>query len=175
MSRSLVLISGLPGTGKTRLANELAASLQISVFAKDRFQSQLHRLGLTDREGPAGYHLLLDMADQQLSLGLGAILDAVFPKHGFRQEAHEIAEQHAASFRPVLCYCSDDEVLKERMQNREQYVPHWSPVGWEEVLKIRAYFEPWDENSALHLDAIDNFDQNLSRALDWISEDDEAR
>ncbi len=82
MDPYLVLISGLPGTGKTRLASELAKRLQVPVFAKDRFQSQFRILGFTDREGPAGYHLLFDMADQQLSLGVSAILDAVFPMHG---------------------------------------------------------------------------------------------
>jgi predicted kinase len=175
MDPCLVLISGLPGTGKTRLANELATSLQIPVFARDRFQAQLRCLGFTDREGSAGYHLLFDMADQQLSLGVSAILDAVFPMHGFRQKAHEIAEGNGARFRAILCYCSNDVVLRKRLEKRKQYVPHWSPVGWDEVLKIRAYFEPWEDNSALHLDATDDFSLNLSRALDWILADDETR
>lgn len=175
MDPYLVLISDLPGTGKTRLASELAKRLQVPVFAKDRFQSQLRSLGFIDREGPAGYHLLFDMADQQLSLGVSAILDAVFPMRGFRWKAHEIAENHGARFRAILCYCSNDAALRERMEKRKQYVPHWSPVGWDEVLKIRAYFEPWDDNSALLLDATDDFGLNLSQALDWILTDDETR
>lgn len=53
MDPCLILISGLPGTGKTQLANELAKRLQAPVFAKDRFQSQLRELGSIDRERPA--------------------------------------------------------------------------------------------------------------------------
>jgi predicted kinase len=175
MDPTLVLISGLPGTGKTRLANELARHLQVPVFAKDRFQAQLRSLGFTGREGAEGYHLLFDMADQQLSLGMGAILDAVFPLYGFRRKAHELAEHHEARFKAILCYCSDEALLKGRMEKREQYVPEWSPVGWDEVLKIRAYFEPWDDKPALHLDAADDFGLNLSQALNWILADDETR
>ncbi|MGD9049023.1 MAG: AAA family ATPase [Anaerolineae bacterium] len=175
MNPSLVLISGLPGTDKTKLAYELGKRLKVPVFAKDRFQSQLRLLGLTDREGPAGDNLLFDMADQQLSLGLGAILDAVFSKHEFRQKAHDLAERHSADFKPILCYCSDDTVLKKRMETREQSVPHWSPVGWDAILTIRAYFEPWNEISALHLDAVEDFQRNLSRSLDWILNNDVAQ
>jgi predicted kinase len=175
MTISLVLLSGLPGTGKTRLAIELSKQFHMPVFMKDRFQSQLRLQGFVGREGAAGYELLFDVADHQLSLGIGAILDAVFPMDGFRQRAKALAEHYGAHFRPILCFCSDDVLLKKRMENRNQYVPDWTPVGWDEVEKIRAYFESWEENSVLHLDAINDFGANLSRALEWIKLDNEAR
>ena len=48
-------------------------------------------------------------------------------------------------------------------------------MGWEEVLKIRAYFEPWDRELALHLDAANDFNSNMSRTLEWIDFETEAR
>jgi hypothetical protein len=61
------------------------------------------------------------------------------------------------------------------MGDRDYYVPNWPPVGWDEVLKIRAYFKPWDHELASHLDAAYDFNSNLSRALEWIDFETEAR
>ncbi len=168
MTDPLVLLSGLPGTGKTRLAIEISRKRHYPILSKDRFQSQLRAQGLTGKEGAEGYELLFDAAEQQLSLGIGVILDAVFPRTGFRRRAETLARLHGAPFRPVFCYCSDEEALKERLHNRERYVPDWTPVGWVELERIRAYFEAWPEGSALRLDTQLDFEQNLSRALDYI-------
>lgn len=166
----LILFSGLPGAGKTSLAQALAKRLKYPLFAKDRLQSQLRALGLTGRVGKEGYELILDLAEQQLALGVGAILDGVFPLEGYRKDAATIAETHGAEFRVIYCFCSDEQLWQERMQNRRQYVPHWSPVGWDEVLKIRAYFAPWDNDKALFLDAINDFEDNLQQALKWVTD-----
>jgi hypothetical protein len=51
---------------------------------------------------------------------------------------------------------------------RDQYVPDWTPVGWEEVEKIGSYYEPWPPGSVLELDAAEDFDINVLTALDRI-------
>ena len=79
-----------------------------------------------------------------------------------------MARLQGSPFRPVLCYCSDVDTLKERLHNRDVYVPDWTPAGWEEVERIKSYFEMWPEGSAIRLDSLLDFEHNLSRALEWI-------
>jgi predicted kinase len=169
MADYLILLSGLPGTGKTRLGIRLSKTLRLPLLSKDRFQSHLRLQGLAGREGAEGYEMIFNSADQQLTIGTGAILDAVFPKRGFRLRARDLAESYGFLFKPIYLYCSSVEVLKTRMENREKLVPNWTPVGWSEVEKIRSYFEPWPEGSALELNAIDEFEFNFNRAIQWIT------
>ena len=166
--RYLILLSGLPGCGKTTLAHRLAKDLRIPLFAKDHLQSALRRQGLASRSGAEGYRMILDLAEAQLSLGVSVILDAVFPKVGFRREAEEIAHCHGAMLRPIYCYCSDEALWQERMTGREQLVPDWSPVGWEEVVRLRGDFQAWQPKEALFLDAVRPVEENFVQAKTWI-------
>jgi predicted kinase len=165
---ALVLFSGLPGTGKTALARRVARHLHIPLLAKDRIQSVLRVRGLADRTTPDGYHLMFDLADEQLSLGVSVVLDAVFPMEGFRSAACDIARRNNADFCPIYCYCSDQSVWRERMKGREQYVPNWTPVGWEAVERLQAMYESWDSETTLFVDSLNDFEDNLVLILEWI-------
>ncbi len=168
-SPTLIFFSGLPGTGKTRLSQALARHFGFPLFTKDRLQSRLRVQALAPRKTADGYLLILDLAEQQLSLGISAILDGVFPLEGFRLHAQEIAEKYQAEFRPIHTYCSDPLLWQQRMAKREQNVPDWSPVGWDEVLRMQPDFLPWDKHTALFLDAVNDFNSNIEKAIHWIN------
>jgi predicted kinase len=165
---TLILFSGLPGSGKTTLARLVAQRLKIPVFGKDRIQSALRTHDLAERDSAHGYLIMLDQADEQLSLGISVVLEAVFPLQQFRAQALEIAQRYQAAFRSIYVYCSDDVIWMARMKNRMLYVPNWTPVGWEDVKRLRAYFEPWDAATTLFVDSLKSAEENLEPALDWI-------
>jgi hypothetical protein len=83
-------------------------------------------------------------------------------------QAEEIAQRYTAHFFPIYCFCSDESLWKERMQGRTQYVPDWTPVGWEEVLRLQGMFEPWQPAKTLFLDAVQPVEANLEHAIQWI-------
>ena len=170
MDPALILFSGLPGCGKTTLARRVAGTLRAPLFAKDRVQRVLrdHVPGAAPLDG---YRLLLDLADEQLALGLSVVLDAVFPLDGFRATAREIATQQSVAFRPVCCYCSDEAVWRARMDTRTQYVPGWDPVGWDEVERLRPLYQPWPPQTALFVDAVQSIDENLQRVVRYLALD----
>jgi predicted kinase len=163
---TLILFSGLPGCGKTTLARRLASHQRLSLVSKDRVQRVLRD---SECVGAAllGYQLILDLADEQLALGVSVIVEAVFPRVGFRADANEIAARNGAWFRPVVCVCSDEYIWRARIGSRTQYVPGWTPVGWEEVERLRGEFETWDE-SALVLDTVQPVEANFERLLRYL-------
>lgn len=158
----LILFSGLPGCGKTSLAQQIVRDLGCAYFAKDRIQRVLNDY-IEGAEPVHGYRLLLDMAAEHLALGVDVVVDAVFPMAGFRDIAEQLAQKYQAQFLPVWCICSDEVVWVSRFQERVQYVPGWTPVGLDKAREVQAYFEAWERPDILILDAVADIADNLEK------------
>ena len=90
----LIVFSGLPGTGKSTLAESLGRQLDIPVFAKDWLEATLLHSGLASSEedkplGFAGYELLSVLAERQLMLNQSVILDSVASTQAIRDRWHQ--------------------------------------------------------------------------------------
>ena len=130
----LIVFSGLPGTGKSVLAETVAREYGISVFAKDWIEATLLRCELapTNREKPLGsasYHLLTVLAERQLMLGQSVILDSVASTKSIRSTWRELAEKYNATWLVIECVCSDEKVHRAHLSMRQQE----SPVGMNSI------------------------------------------
>src|SRR6188474_1942666 len=104
----LIIFSGLPGTGKSTLAEAVGKTLRIPVFAKDWLEATLLRSDLkptrADKSlGFAGYELLTILAQRQLMLGQSVILDSVAASQTIRSTWVQLAEQYHSSCRVIEC------------------------------------------------------------------------
>jgi predicted kinase len=105
VERGIVLVSGAPGAGKTTLAVELAAILQLPLLAKDDIKETLwdvleppnSDLGSSRRLGAAAMELLWTLAERCPA----AILEANFRPHS----AYERSRIQALSSCVVEVYC----------------------------------------------------------------------
>jgi len=164
----LIVFSGLPGTGKSTLAEAISKQLGIPVFAKDWLEAVLFENGLQSIPkgkslGYVGYELLTTLAERQLMLGQSVILDSVASIITIRTQWKDLAKQYHADWRVIECVCSDEKIHRERLLTRKRGIPSWHELDWSEVEQVKAYYQPWQEEHLI-LDMVQPFEENLARA-----------
>jgi predicted kinase len=170
----LIVFSGLPGTGKSSLAEAVGRRLGMPVFSKDVLEAAIIRAGMTEHEdarqqlGWAGYELLTTLATRQLRLGQSAILDSVASTPSIRNAWRALAHTQGAVWRVIECVCSDEEMHRSRLENRKRNIHGWRSSSWEEVERVRGYFTPWQEEH-LTVDAMATFGENIDSVLQYLS------
>lgn len=164
----MIVFSGIPGTGKSTLAEAIGRNLGIPVFAKDWLEATLVRSGLepTSEEkslGFAGYELLTILAERQFMLGQSVILDSVAASQTIRSTWRELAEKYGADYRVIECICSDETLHRSRLNGRKRNIPGWHELEWSEVKRVKQYYSAWDVEHLI-LDMAEAFDENLTKA-----------
>jgi predicted kinase len=164
----LIIFSGLPGTGKSRLAEAVGRVLGIPVFAKDWLEAALVRGKLIAANqnkplGSAGYQLLTTLAERQFMLDQSVILDSVASTQSIRDIWFQLARQYRADCRVIECICSDEILHRARLNQRQRNIPGWHELEWSEVERVKQYYVPW-EGEHLVLDMIYSFTENYLKA-----------
>lgn len=167
----LVLFSGLPGSGKSTLAEAAARHFKIPVYARDNLQSFLYRNQLVTGNTVESCLLLFTLAENNLQLGIGTILDSTFPQVEFRQRAKKLAEANCIPFKVVYCYTSDREVWQRRWYERkaQQTISHWYDFTWDDVLAVEECFVEWNTEDILMIDAMNPLNDNIAKVIKYLS------
>jgi predicted kinase len=169
----LIVFAGLPGAGKSSIAEAAGRELGIPVFAKDWLEATLVRCELRPKTddspglGFAGYELLTILAERQLQFGQSVILDSVAGPQAIRVKWQALAAQSGADWRVIECICSDEAAHRARLNQRVRGVPGWHELDWSDVEKVAAYYAPWQEQR-LVLDAIQPLAGNIAAALRYL-------
>ena len=121
----LVIVTGLPCTGKTTVARQLANELGFPLVTKDDIKERLFdALGWRDREwsrklGGATYEILFYFIDTLLAVGNSLIAESNFPPQWTAQRLRDIQELHP--FRAAVVECiARAEVVEQRWRRRAE-------------------------------------------------------
>jgi predicted kinase len=167
----LIVFSGVPGTGKSTLADATGRELGVPVFAMDWLLGALTPFGGYHQDRPleAGAELLTTLAFRQLALGQSAILDYPAEDLATRTRWRTLADAAGAEFRVIVCTCSDPGVHQARLEGRTRGIPGWHEGGhWPNVERRLAAFPPW-AGDVLTIDAVRPAADNLAAVLDYVA------
>jgi hypothetical protein len=151
---TLLLMCGLPGTGKSWIARRLARALDAVVLRSDAVRKLLAGLSPLERAG-AGfqqgiysaehsartYARLLEEARSHLSEGRRVIVDASFSKRAQREPFLDAAQRLALPWAVLEVTCPES-IVQARMDRRAAEPAEASDADFEVYLRARDSFEP---------------------------------
>jgi predicted kinase len=140
----MVMVSGLPGSGKSYFARRLVAQepllvLESDVFRKTLFPSPVYTAAESERLFRACHSLI----DQLLKEGVPVLLDATNLVEAHRERLYHIADRIGA--RLVLIHLkAPPEVIQERLKGRVEGVDPEdnSSADWQVYQKMYSTAEP---------------------------------
>jgi predicted kinase len=165
----LIVLSGLPGTGKSAVADGVASALRLPVLSVDPLESAILRAGIAHgfETGLAAYLVAETLADRFMAVGLDPVIDAVNSVEQARDMWRALARKHRALFRIIECLVSDSTAHAARLAARDRGLALPEPTG-EDVERRRSEWTPWPEPH-LTLDALDGIEVNVAAALAYLA------
>jgi aminoglycoside phosphotransferase family enzyme/predicted kinase len=163
----LLLLGGLPASGKSTLARALAGRLALVTLNSDVVRKERAGLAPTARGSTgygaglysaaatdATYAALLGAARHWLQRGVSVALDASFRRADHRQAVVALAEAVGVPWLAVECVCAP-ETARARLGARAHDTRAVSDADWSIYQRLAAEWEPWEELGRQHYRRVD--------------------
>jgi predicted kinase len=135
----IIVVTGLPGVGKTTFSKELGSILNAQVLSSDKIRKELFsKPTYSKSEKSLVYEVILLIAKYLHQTGKTCILDATFSRENFRKKLQEKLDAKKNQLFLIECKCPEPIVLK-RLRNRKN---DYSDADFRIYKKLKRQYEP---------------------------------
>ena len=157
----LIVFGGLPATGKTTIARELARQLGAVHLRIDSIEQALRDCGATvgHSMNEAGYRVAYAIAGDNLCIGRVVIADSVNPLPVSREAWREVARRSAVAVMEVEVICSDRDEHRRRAEKRMSDIRGLKLPTWQEI--VSREYHHWDREHIVVDTACQSVEQSV--------------
>ena len=163
----LVLISGLPGSGKSYFGQKLAAAIGAIYLNSDKVRVQMRGSGkYSDEDKLLVYKQMALDASEALDVGKDVVADATFSRQSFREQFERLSATQGTPLHIIVVKADEDTIRKRLSSPRE-----FSEADFKVYEKLRDEFE---EITVPHLElrsTDSNLDEMLRKAIKYTRHD----
>jgi predicted kinase len=160
----VIIVFGLPGSGKSYFASRLAMHLEAEYVNSDALRMQmLQQRNYTEAEKQRVYDVMLSRMTDALASRKPIVLDATFYKESIRRRFEKAAE----AFHTPIIYIevtAPEAIIKDRLQTPRAY----SEADYDVYLKIRKSAEPLTRDHLVLVSTNNNIVSMLHEAINYI-------
>lgn len=134
---ALIVVSGLPGTGKTYFCGKLAEKLQFVILESDSLRKILFQLpDYSARESSQLFRAIHLLIEKLLKKGISIILDATNLSERNREHLYGIADRLDIKL-VIVRVEAPPEVVQERLATRQRNSDSKSDADWAVYRKMK--------------------------------------
>ncbi|MDX1371160.1 MAG: AAA family ATPase [Nitrososphaeraceae archaeon] len=161
----IIIICGLPGTGKSFLANTLSKRINAVVLSTDKIRKELlHKPRYSLWERSLIYDLMYLIAKYLNSAGINCILDGTFNQQRSRDEVMKKLNLKKKDLFIIECTCPEDIIMSRLMDRKNDF----SDANPSIYFKMKQIYEKVVENH-LTIDTSKSLQNNLANIMEFIS------
>ena len=161
----LIIFGGLPGTGKTMIAKELACQIGAVYLRIDSIEQAMRDSGAVSQPlNETGYRVAYVIAEDNLRLGRTVIADSVNPIRLTRDAWIGVAHRAQVGAAEVEVICSDPQQHRQRVETRPADISGLRLPTWEEV--VSREYQPWERKHIV----IDTTGHSVAESVEELRE-----
>ncbi|MGI9550231.1 MAG: AAA family ATPase [Aurantibacter sp.] len=163
----VILVLGLPGSGKSYFASRLAEMIQADYVNSDRLRKELFsKRTYSDLEKTKVYNAMLGKMEEAVAKKKNVVVDTTFHK----KETRELFKKKTEERMYFIEVWADENITRERLKKSRPY----SEADFEIYRIIREQWQPLAEPRLVLESTNENIDDMLQKAAQYLKDDKSA-